>query len=84
MSQKLDRVLDLQHVLWRNSSPGVHTYGTCMRCADKRARGGGLCSDCALAELTELVGSDIANNYAGAITTIRLLEQDMENKAAGV
>ncbi len=84
MSKKLDRIRDIQHMLWRNSSPGVHTYGACIRCANKPARGGGLCPDCALAELKELVGSDIANNYAGAITTIRLLEQDMENKAAGV
>ena len=81
MGMKMDRIRELWHVIWRNSSPGVHTCAACERGCGNAARGGGLCATCARAELTEYVGAEMATEYCNLVTRVRELESEMEAKA---
>ena len=83
MSRKLEQIMDLQHVLWRNLANGAFTSGPCETGCGKSARGSGLCASCATERLGELVGKQMATKYAAKIREIRQLESKMEAKAAG-
>ena len=81
MSMKMDRIRELWHVIWRNSSNGEYTSATCERGCGNGARGGGLCALCARAELVEYVGNEMADEYYNLVTRVRALEGEMEAKA---
>lgn len=83
MSRKLEQIMDLQHVLWRNLANGAFTSGPCSAGCGKSARGSGLCASCATEQLGELVGKQMAAKYAAKIRAIRQMEAAMEAKAAG-
>ncbi|CAG0999422.1 hypothetical protein RHDC4_03078 [Rhodocyclaceae bacterium] len=42
------------------------TYASCSRGCGRRARGGGICPDCATEELGELIGTDLSITYQAA------------------
>lgn len=83
--RKLDRVRELRHIMWRNvPGDGVQpTNAACERCHKGSARGGGLCFDCAVDELSELVGSLLAVKYATSIRKIRQVEEVMDRQTGG-
>jgi hypothetical protein len=81
MSMRMDRIRELWHVIWRNSSPGVYTCAACERGCGGCARGGGLCATCARAELVDYVGLDMAGEYYNLVARVRELEGEMEAKA---
>ena len=76
---KRERVEELRHTMWRNMPSTPSTFGPCSRCQTKSARGSGLCFDCALNELAELVGRKPAEEYAKAIARTRELENKMDD-----
>ena len=76
---KSERIEELRHTMWRNTPNFPTTCGPCCRCGIKSARGAGLCFDCALNELAELVGRKPAEEYAKAIKKIRELENKMDD-----
>ena len=81
--QKHERVMELQHILWRNMPKYPSTFAPCPRCDKSGGRGGGLCFECARQELGELIGDELATFYTNTLKAVRELETQMERKAAG-
>lgn len=65
---ELIRALEYQHPM------GVSTFGTCINCKAKAARGGGICSTCVEDELAELIGKPLAWEVHQALKTYNMLK----------
>lgn len=61
-------------------SHGIHTMGMCNRCHKQPARGAGICKQCRVDELIELVGDNLATAfYLNTIIIIGTIAE-MEDK----
>ena len=64
-------------LIWRNLPEFASTFSACARECGQSARGGGVCLNCAQADLAKLTNDLIASQYVATVLNLRRLESEM-------
>jgi hypothetical protein len=76
MSREYD-IHDAKNLIWRNLPTLPGTFAACSRGCGQSARGGGVCLNCAQADLAKLTNELLARQYVATVLNLRRLEREM-------
>ena len=66
----------IRHI-WRNLPEAASTFSACARGCGQGGRGGGVCLNCAQADLAKLTNDLQASQYVATVLNLRRLESEM-------